>query len=996
MSAPAQRSFAGGELAPALYARTDQIKYATGLRTCRNMIIRRHGGASNRPGTRFIQESKNSAVACRLIRFVRDSTNVLDTYVLEFGNAYLRFYQAGAAITTSGVAAWANTTAYMVGDLVTYLGVTYYCISAHTSATATDRPSDGSAWQTRWYAQAGAIYEIPTPYATADLADLEITQKGDVLTITNGIYAVRELTRTTSTRWVLAAVSFGPSIAAPTNVVAAGGSAGTIRYWAVTAIKESTLEESLAGLYSHIDRIPSAGTPTTLTWDQIGGAISYNVYRSTDGQTYGLINSAGGSPVLTNDTGWTDSNEVATGAVADTWAAAAGQCRNPLGAISATVRAYNEQYTVRGRYTLVGNGDGTFTGGVTYGRLSAYYSRDGEARVLAAQSDLIPVNGAATNGPTAFALAITVPDNGYVTLQIDVVPEVLPCAGADPTTATMTVDTSAGPDNAVEWYGGASGFSDVGDDPDFAIGPPTEPTLFPPGAYPATAAHFQQRRYFANTAPDPDTIFGSRIGSRASFAKSTPLQDDDMVQFSLDADEAPVVKHLLDAGRLLAFTTGGVFQCGSADDGSITPTTANPRSIDSNDCGRLRPLKVSDSVLFVEGRQTTVRDLQPWQAGGALGGYSGKDLTVFAAHLFEGYTLVDWAYAKKPHSIVYLVRSDGTLLGLTYLREQEIWAWHRHDTDGVFENVCVVPEGSEDAVYVVVRRTINGATKRYVERFASRVIAAQRDAVFMDASLSYDGRNAGATTMTLSGGTDWTSTETLTVTRSVSGFTADNVGDAIDFTAADGSRVRLLLEAYVSGTVMTGHASRDVPAELQGAATTTWTLAVSKVSGLGHLEGKALSILGDGYVVASPNNAAYASRSVAAGVVQLGAPYGVIQLGLPFIADLETLDLDSPGPRTLKDKKMLVNKVGLFVEASRGIWAGRPNKVTAAAPLTGLQEQKPRSTEAYDTTPATRTEYFEITIDGSWDNNGGVLVRQVDPIPMTILAAVPIGSLAGA
>jgi hypothetical protein len=118
-----------------------------------------------------------------------------------------------------------------------------------------------------------------------------------------------------------------------------------------------------------------------------------------------------------------------------------------------------------------------------------------------------------------------------------------------------------------------------------------------------------------------------------------------------------------------------------------------------------------------------------------------------------------------------------------------------------------------------------------------------------------------------------------------------------------------------------------------------------------------------------------------------------VRVGLPFISDLETLDLDSPGPRTIKDKKQLVNKVGLFVEASRGVWAGRPDKVTAAAPLAGLQEQKPRSTESYDTTPTARTEYFEITIDGSWDNNGGVLVRQVDPLPLTVLAAVPIGNL---
>jgi hypothetical protein len=140
VSAPAQRSFGGGELAPALYARTDQLKYATGLRTCRNMIVRRHGGASNRPGTAFIAEAKDSALAVRLVRFVRDGTAIGDTYVLEVGSGYIRFYQNGARVATSGVAAWVNATAYAIGDLVTQAGVTYYCVSAHTSATATDRP----------------------------------------------------------------------------------------------------------------------------------------------------------------------------------------------------------------------------------------------------------------------------------------------------------------------------------------------------------------------------------------------------------------------------------------------------------------------------------------------------------------------------------------------------------------------------------------------------------------------------------------------------------------------------------------------------------------------------------------------------------------------------------------------------------------------------------------------------------------------------------------
>jgi hypothetical protein len=222
MSVP-QRSFAGGEIAPALYARTDQVKYATGLRACRNLLIRRHGGATLRSGTKFIQESKLSSDECLLRRFVRDATSIADTFLLEFGDGYLRFYQDGGAVVTSGVSAWANTTAYAVGDLVTRTGVTYYCISAHTSATATDAPGTGSAWQTRWYAQTGTIYEIPTPYATADLPTCSCSRRA-----TSSRSRTRRTRRASSsatraTRWILTTVEFGPSIAAPTNVSATGG-----------------------------------------------------------------------------------------------------------------------------------------------------------------------------------------------------------------------------------------------------------------------------------------------------------------------------------------------------------------------------------------------------------------------------------------------------------------------------------------------------------------------------------------------------------------------------------------------------------------------------------------------------------------------------------------------------------------------------------------------------------------------------------------------------
>jgi hypothetical protein len=254
------------------------------------------------------------------------------------------------------------------------------------------------------------------------------------------------------------------------------------------------------------------------------------------------------------------------------------------------------------------------------------------------------------------------------------------------------------------------------------------------------------------------------------------------VQFSLDSDEGQAVKHLLDVGRLLVFTTGGVFQCGSADDGSITPTTANPRALDSSGVGRIRPLKVADSVLFVEtqqsrsatcsrGRPAAPRRLQRPRSHrvrrAPLRRLHDRRLGLRQEAAFDRVRRPERRHAPRAH-----VSPRARALG-----------WHRHDTDGTFENVCVVPEGREDAVYVVVRRTINGVTKRYVERFASRFFTAQRDAFFVDAAVVRraqrrrdDDDAHGRQCLDERG--------TLTVTRSAAGFVADNIGDAVDFTAA--------------------------------------------------------------------------------------------------------------------------------------------------------------------------------------------------------------------
>src|SRR5436190_3531557 len=920
MTSVAFRSFAGGEVAPALYARTDTHRYQTALRTMRNFIAQRHGGAANRPGTELVREVKTSANVARLIKFI---FNAEQSYVLELGDRYVRFHQNGGVLVVSGVAAWVTATAYAAGDLTSQGGVNYVATAAHTSG-ATTQPGIGADWNTVWYALTGTVLEIPSPYVAADLAKIKVSQTADVLTMVHPSYPPYELRRYSNTKWVLAAIVFGPSIGQVSAIGSSGGSAGASLSWAITAIDESTSEEGLPVAYATTNRIPSATTPTILSWTPVPGAVEYNVYRSADGVTFGLLGPAGGTLQTASDTAWTSASDSVVTTTQGVTVVSGAQARNPIAAITATERAYDGAYRVKGRITLSAVGG---TPSFTTGAVRAYYSRNGEARVDAGVLYTRHLFGAGSITNEAFTGVINVPDNGYTTLTIDLVPEVLGTANFGTPTFTMTVDVSAGPNNAIEYTKSTIAFSDVGNAVNYQQAPPSQASIFnAANEYPSAVGVYQQRRLLASTSNEPERVWASRSGAYKNFATSTPLQEDDMVSWVLAGRQVNAVEHMIDLGELMVFTSGTEQRVRGDQAGILRPGEINPVKLSAHGAADMpAPLEVGDSAIYVQARGAVVRDLKPIADAGT---YEGTDLTVMASHLFEGYTIADWDYAETPNGTVHAVRSDGVLLGLTYLREHNIWGWHRHDTDGVVENVCVVPEGVEDRVYLVVRRTIGGATKRYIERMARRYFAAIDDAVFLDSSLSYDGRHTGTTTMVLSGGTNWTYDELLTITASIAAFTAGDVGNAIHLTDAGGNLIRFTLLSYTSTTVMQGKAHKTVPATMRGIAvgngSGSWAKAVASFTGLSHLEGKQVSAIADGYVVASPGNSDYGTPlTVAGGAISLARPYARVRVGLPYVSDLETLDIDTAGGPSLKTKTINIKRVGLILERSRGGFVGR-------------------------------------------------------------------------
>ena len=314
------------------------------------------------------------------------------------------------------------------------------------------------------------------------------------------------------------------------------------------------------------------------------------------------------------------------------------------------------------------------------------------------------------------------------------------------------------------------------------------------------------------------------------------------------------------------------------------------------------------------------------------------------------------------------------------MREHEVWGWSRHDTDGTFESVCTIAEGDEDATYFVVKRTINGATKRYIERLNTRVFTDVADAFFVDSGLSYDGIHTGSTTMTLTAGLGanvWSHQSTQTLTASGSTFVSGDVGNTIVLTVGTETLV-CTIQAYTSATAVSVKAGRDVPSTFRSVAVSSWAKGVDEISGLGHLEGKTVAILADGNVEAQ--------KTVASGAITISHPATKIHIGLPIQADIQTLNLELGQP-TQQGKKKSISEVTLRVEESRG------GKIGYDADH--LTEFKQRAYEPYGTATSLKTGDISVTMPSTWRSEGSIFFRQDDPLPMTLLAVIPEVSVGG-
>ena len=506
--------------------------------------------------------------------------------------------------------------------------------------------------------------------------------------------------------------------------------------------------------------------------------------------------------------------------------------------------------------------------------------------------------------------------------------------------------------------------------PDFSLTPPNYDNEFTSaGNYPGAVSYFEQRRCFAGTINDPQKIWMTKSGTESNLSYGLPIRDDDRIEFRVAAREANTIRHIAPLNELILLTGSAEWRVTSVNTDAITPTSISVRPQSYVGASNVQPVIVNNTMLYSASRGGHLRELgYNWQANG----FVTSDLSLRSAHLFDSKEIVDLAYAKAPTPLLWAVSSNGVLIGMTYVPEQQIGAVHWHDTDGQFESVTVVAEGIEDVLYVVTRREINGNQVRFVERMQTREITELRNCFFVDCGSTYNGRNTSATTVTISGGTTWGPSDTLTITSSTPIFThpgTSDVGDAIVLCCQSGFDFRLRILSTSSTTVATAKVDNTLPAELRNTATDVWSFARNVIGGLSYLEGKTVSILTDGAV--------HPQRVVTGGQITLDRAGSLVHVGLPYKSDLQTLpvamQIDGFGQGRYKN----VNHAWLRVFQSSGIFIG-PDE-------TKLVEAKQRSTEPYGSPPVLKSEEIRIMLTPSWADSGQVYVRQRDPLPLTIV-----------
>ena len=479
------------------------------------------------------------------------------------------------------------------------------------------------------------------------------------------------------------------------------------------------------------------------------------------------------------------------------------------------------------------------------------------------------------------------------------------------------------------------------------------------GNYPGAVTYFQQRRCFAGSTNFPQNVWMTMSGTESNMAYTLPVQAQNRIAFKVAAREASGIRHLVPISNLVMLTASTEWRVSSTDGNAVWAGNLSVQPQSYVGASNVAPIVVGNTVLFSQSRGCRLREMTyNWQSQA----YLTNDISVMAPHLFDYLNIVDMAFSKAPYQILHCVSSNGTLNSLTYVPEQQVAAWHHHDFSGFVESVCTITEqpagtvASEDMLYLIVNRVINGVTRRYVERMHTRYFNTASDAFFVD---------SGAANF-LPGSYTW---QAAVITCSILGHGA-TAGQSRYFTFSDATlSAQYTVASVIDANTLTLTAA-SVGQEI-GTVAQTPAYQVTTISGLSWLIGQTVNILADG----APVPAQVVS---AAGTITLPYPATKVIVGLPIVCQIQTLPAAlNTDPGFGESLMKNVNQVWLRLWRSSGVYVG-PDANTL------VYATQRASTDLPGAAPALFTGVLPVVLSPEWSADGGIWIQQTDPLPMTI------------
>ncbi len=700
-------AFNSGELSPQLEGRVDLSKYYSGCRLLENFLVFSYGGATRRPGTRYIASAKNSDEAVRLIPFEFSTTQA---YILEFGDEYIRFYKDNGQIQND-----AGT----------------------------------------------AAYEISTPYDTdagTNLFELHFVQSADTMYIVHPSYAPRTLTRTGHTSWTLTEIDFqrGPFLVeniTTTTITPAGYSIDDANITAETF--GITGDGDLSSQFDDNENFLVTGsTGNDGIWTV--SSTSFTTPTFTITVTGDITDATADGKAM-----------VAEGTITLTASSAIFDTTNHIGALWEVIHTA-EGEKVSGTFTNNVSEQNSTTIAIQFQREYVFTSHGNWSGDVVLQrsydggqlwKDVLPIHYE-KDGNRQFSESEEVDDALY-RVHTDAGSEGIDSGTMTYNLTALSFDVKGVVDiTAVDSNVSATGTIQ------HLLGGASATTRWSEGAwsldegFPATVSFYEERIVYAATTNNPQTLWFSQTDDWPNFLAGA--LDSDAMNYTIAADQVNVIRWLSPQSWLLIGTIGGEWKIGSGNnEDPLTPTQIVAKRQSNNGSAYLQPVMVNNVILYTQRHARKVYELV---FSFEVDSWLSPDLTVLSEHIAES-GITQMAFQKTPDPILWTITAGGEIAAMTYQRSQDVVAWHRQTSGAAdFESVAVIPGATEDEVWVSVERTINGSTVRYIEQFQPRDFGSdQNDIFFVDSGLSFDG--GAAVTIT-----DITTANPAVVTAAAHGF----------------------------------------------------------------------------------------------------------------------------------------------------------------------------------------------------------------------------------